>query len=247
MSNNKQTLWIFGDSFACEQNPNYNYQNSSKWTWYKQLQHLLPNCTTGQLRSQFGVSNEWLFSMLRHDHTMIQPNDYVVLVTTEAGRRWFFKNLPHQANIRNATITQLLDKSQHKAVKSYITHLTDNPILDECYHETLIGWAAHLSAVCNFKLCVIPAFETTPLHSAFGSLNGVCNGEFVDHKLRDYFYSVSLWDDRRICHMTKSNHTVLAQKIADHYATGEIINLDDGFVKHIYKTKDDADNFDPCL
>ena len=101
--------------------------------------------------------------------------------------------------------------------------------------------------MCNFKLCVIPAFETTPLHSAFGSLNGVCNGEFVDHKLRDYFYNVSSWDDRRICHMTKSNHTVLAQKIADHYATGEIINLDDGFVKHIYKTKDDADNFDPCL
>ena len=240
-------LWILGDSFAAEQNPNYDYKNNSSWIWYKQLQRLLPNCTSIEVFSQFGVSNEWLFATLRHNHTMIQPGDYVVLVTTEARRRWFFKDAPHRGNLVNILDTSGIDKlnkTQFKAIKSYITHLTDNPILDECYHETLIGWAAHLSGCGNFKLCAIPAFETTPLHSAFGSLNGVCNREFEDYKLRDYFYNITDGNDRRVCHLTKPNHEILAQKIADHYATGERINLDDGFVKGIYITKDDADNFD---
>ena len=253
------TLWIFGDSFAtptsaaltqiecASTNPTPKQASLPLFQWSRQLQQLLPNCSENiQIYSQFGISNEWLFDSMRNHHSMIQTNDYVVLITTDANRRWFFQDRPNVSGLSNIIdFPDGFSNAELNAVKSYVTHLHNNPILSECYHETLIGWAAHLSNACRYKLCVIPAFETTPLHSAYGSLNNVCNQEFDDAKLRDYFYSLGGHADRRVNHMSKVNHGILAQKLADYFVGNtERINLDDGFVTHIYKTKEDCEKYE---
>ena len=197
-----------------------------------------------------GISNEWLFMAVREYVSQITPMDYVILITTQQDRRWFFKKLPHYGNLGNfASIKKIKGSNvlhptpaQTSAVRNYVAHLEgENEVLSMCYHETLIGWFDSLGIRNGWRYCAIPAFEPTPLHATQnGCLNSVSNGEFATPDLAKLFYTSRGRIDRRVCHMSRPNHTVLADKLYDNFTRKEWqhIDMSTGFHTNLFTSHD---------
>lgn len=239
-------LWIFADSFGAEPNAAYNFQNRDDWTWWKQAAermnlHAMPCC-------DWGVSNEWLYYAMKTEYQNMVPGDKLVLITTDPNRRWFFKDYQSHANIWNRELEKDLGKPRAQAIKQYLTHLTENPILSECYHETLIGWAYTVFNSMDITVCAIPGFANTPMHVVAGvddCLSGASNGEFASREIMDYHYERTGYKDSRICHFSRDNHTVLADKVVTFFEDpSQQIDLSTGFVQNIFRTRQDCDEFD---
>ena len=257
MTDNKCKLWIFGDSYAVEGNHWLDYKNTHEWTWFNDLARRLD--AQPSVISQMGISNEWLFMAIRDHLAQITPADYVILITTQQDRRWFFKQLPHYGNLGNfENITRIKGTkvdhptpSQSSAVRNYITHLQDeNEVLSMCYHETLIGWFDSLGIRNRWRYCAIPAFEITPLHiTQNASLNDVSNREFGSPDLAKLFYEISGRIDRRICHMSRPNHTVLADKLYTNFTQKEWqpVDMSTGFHTNLYTTQQQVEEFKVSL
>lgn len=239
-------LWIFADSFGAEPNAAYRFRNRDDWIWWKQAAermnlHAMPCC-------DWGVSNEWLFYAMKTEYQNMVPGDKLVLITTDPNRRWFFKDYQSHANLWNRDIEKNAGKTKAQAIKQYLTHLTDNPILSECYHETLIGWAYTVFNSIDITVCAIPGFANTPLHVSSGvddCLSRASNAEFASKEIMDYHYAKTGHKDSRICHFSRDNHTVLADKIVKFFEDPtQNIDLSTGFVGNIFSTKQDCDEFD---
>ena len=239
-------LWIFADSFGAEPNAAYNFQNRDDWTWWKQAAermnlHAMPCC-------DWGISNEWLYYAMKTEYPNITSGDKLVLITTDPNRRWFFEAYPTHANLWNRDLEKDVGKSKAEAVKQYLTHLTENPILSECYHETLIGWAYTVFNSMDITVCAIPGFANTPMHVVDGvdnCLSHASGGEFTSKEIMDYHYEMTGYKDSRICHFSRVNHTVLADKIVKFFEDpSQKIDLSTGFVQNIFRTRQDCDEFD---
>tara|TARA_X000001036_G_C20626984_1_gene785568 strand:- start:680 stop:1432 length:753 start_codon:yes stop_codon:yes gene_type:complete len=237
-------LWIFADSFGAEPNPAYDFKNNDDWIWWKQVAERMN--LHAMSCSNWGISNEWLYSAMRTEYQNMIPGDKVVLITTDPNRRWFFEDLPTHANLWNRDIEKDVGKTKAQAVKQYLTHLTDNPILSDCYHETLIGWAYTVFNSMDVTVCAIPGFINTPMHVVGGScLSNASNAEFASKEIMDYHYSKHSHRDSRICHFSRDNHTVLADKIVKFFKDpNQKMDLSTGFVQNIFRTTQDCDEFD---
>ena len=239
-------LWIFADSFGAEPNAAYRFRNRDDWLWWTQAAermnlHAMPCC-------DWGVSNDWLFYAMKTEYQNMVPGDKLVLITTDPNRRWFFKDYQSHANLWNRDIEKDMGKPKAQAIKQYLTHLTENPILSECYHETLIGWTYSVFNSIDITVCAIPGFTATPLHVSSGvddCLSRVSNAEFASKEIMDYHYAKTGHKDSRICHFSRDNHTVLADKIVKFFEDPtQNIDLSTGFVGNIFSTKQDCDEFD---
>jgi hypothetical protein len=101
---------------------------------------------------------------------------------------------------------------------------------------------------------LLPAFDENPffLHikqypgNIINSLVGVDEAEFVGRADKKYNL-FHIWNgmDRRLCHLSEPNHTVLAQKIVKFFKYGEIIDLQYGFERDLFKNEQDLINYWP--
>lgn len=224
---NKPNLWIFGDSFGLPQNHHKQFKNNTDWFWGQQLVHLL-GC--GQLinHSQMGCSNEYIQYTMMQQFQHIQKDDYVVVITTDTHRAWFFKDRPWLGNITTAIQAYEKNKaeisrSEYQQLKSYVL-LNDNDKQGKMRLEAFVGWCHFASQMQHYRLCVLPGFDTSSIHHARGgNLQTIDIGEFVvDRRTQspeavwqsrmDFFRNHSSVDPR-IAHLSKPNHDVLAHKI----------------------------------
>ena len=73
-------LWIFADSFGAEPNPAYDFKNNDDWIWWKQVAERMN--LHAMSCSNWGISNEWLYSAMRTEYQNMIPGDKVVLILT---------------------------------------------------------------------------------------------------------------------------------------------------------------------
>ena len=223
---NTPNLWIFADSFGLEQNHHKQFKNQTPWFWGKQLQHLL-GCEQLHNHSEMGCSNEYIqYVMMKHIHS-IQKDDYVVVITTDPQRSWFYKDRPWLGNISTAMRAYEknkaeLSRSEYQQLKSYVL-LDNNDEQHKMRLEAFVGWCHFASQIRQYRLCVLPGFDTTSIHHARGgNLQTIDIGEFVVDRTMDPetvwrsrmdFFGNHANVDPRIAHLSEPNHRILAHKI----------------------------------
>lgn len=246
-------LWIFGDSFATVKNFHYTDLDDSSmpnWVWMEQLGRNLP-VTSAYFRGIPGVSNEWIMHEVKQHSKYFSPDDYLIIVSTHINRRWFIKYKPDCGNIYLNNFDKLVSKKEAKAVKLYKeTFLDQHLTLSKLYQEQFMTWCYAVSQSTKTKLCLLPAFDETPWHtivrndSVVNCLTRIDENEFTNGKDSWFF---ELWNgmDKRLCHLSEDNHTILAQKIVKFYKYNQPIDLQSEFKRNIYNSKEDMINYRP--
>lgn len=248
-------LWVFGDSYACEVNPHYNYENRCDWIWPIRLSKMLGLERTAVV-GQYGVSNEYIMYQVKEYKHHIHPNDVVVIISSGMGRRWFFKNSPELSNIGSLWMTEMQGKKDNfwkrdmwngkgkqtqKAIEYYLTYIADeNHQLDFIYLEMFLAWCYQAQQWGQWQnMILLAGFEGMPLHSGNAtefSLFDIDSAEIdkdnIEHKQR--FLDHYDFKDPRIMHLSRPNHEVMAQKLYENIANNKPLDFTTGFETDLY-------------
>ena len=252
-------LWVFGDSFATVKNSHYKNLDDHcqpSWVWMQQVGKNLP-ITEARWNGLAGVSNEWIMNEIKKYTKDFSKGDYLIVTSTHINRRWFIKDKPDMGNIYLDNINKLVTKKQARALKEYKeTFLDQHLVLSKLYQEQFLAWCYSVAQSTGVRLCLLPAFDETiwhyhiKSHSAIANcLTGVDEREFSSLEGENYKYAwlSKIWKgvDPRLCHLSEPNHTVLAQKIVKFFKYGEIIDLQNGFERDLFKNEQDIISYRP--
>ncbi len=221
---------VFGDSYAYRNDSNPN-------TWIPIVAKTFDH--DSKIVAVPGSGQDWAFGQIYHYRHVISSKDKVVVILSEPGRRWLFKDRPDHSNIYVANYKDVLTNEQSRVLESYIKYVQDDN-LDNLAMINRLGWLDSLVARCWWhKPLIIRAFdmhidehEYPNLTFARGALSTISKGEVVG----DY-QSVIQGKDFRYNHLCLSNHTVLARKIVDYFTSGYPPDLTTEFKTNIL-TKD---------
>jgi len=212
------TLWIFGDSFVMEKNSHKNFNNTTEWFWGKQVADQLGTMRIKNL-GEMGCSNEYIQYTIKQHIPQIKPNDYVIIVTTDKKRVWFFEDRPFLGNYWILNNENLITKEESKQLKSYTMLGNENEIRADMNLDAMVAWCHFCARNFNWRMCILPGFDNTGLHhSTNGSLQAVDVCEFLGVKddkwnSRLEFFKNHENIDPRIAHLSEPNHTKLAEEI----------------------------------
>ena len=228
-------LWIFGDSFSypiCSQETNCLTPEQDAWT---NLLGKLLKVDKIYNNSVPGCSNEFIQYRFSSCLDQITPEDYVICVTTQQDRRWFFKDIPelgiasHSSDIQDSR----LEKTQINAIKNYYTHL-DLFESNKSYLDTFIGWQNWISFTRKINTLIIPGFEISygiqeARYKVNSNLFNVSVQEAGDHKAWSSFMKSCNGFDPRTGHISPQNHLILAKKIANTFLKNLPLDLSTDF------------------
>lgn len=217
------TVWIFGDSFAdvgfCANN------DSNMYTWMQEVPYQLNY--TARFLAKGGTSLEYTYEQFNLVRSQIQPCDVIIIALTCPNRRWHIRD-----NITD-NVWQLMQQSTRlkAALEAYLAHLNVN------YEVYLENFLYNLESV-KVRTIILPCFQTARdlLKSYRGSayvadlcLYDISNEEFR-HNLASEYHKKMAGVDLRACHLTATNHRILANKIVDYVNRGTVIT-NNGFRK----------------
>lgn len=246
--NTKPTVWIIGDSFS---QPRTVIDRPKIWP---ELVAALLTVDLGRTvelvnESWHGVSQDycWLHLQAWCHQGMIKPQDYVIVILTHPNRYWYIDDKPDLSNGHyTIDIDEHITEDQSQAIKLYMKEI-QRPRLDTIQQLNRLGWLSH--AVTHHGLrrpLVIKAFEFdlyegetySLLNIAKGNLYDLQNREFShtfrnDNTTTEYFAGM----DPRYCHLTLTNHKVLAALIAESLITDTVLDLNNSeFLEDIFQT-----------
>ena len=224
-------LWIFGDSFSypfCSQENNC--LTSEQDAWPNLLGKLL-KVDKIYNNSVPGCSNEFIQHRFSGNLDQITNQDYIVCITTQQNRRWFFKDIPelgiasHSSNIQDTR----LEKSQINAMKNYYTYL-DLFESNKAYLDTFIGWINWISFTRKINTLIIPGFEISygmqeTRYKVNSNLYNISVQEAGGDKNWSNFMETHNGFDPRTGHISPQNHPVLAKKIANTFLNNVPLDL----------------------
>jgi len=219
-------LWIFGDSFA----QLHYWPARNTFDELGQWQNQLRVHTDAKLRplALSGSSLDYTYYKFNEVRKEIRPRDIVIVLLTDLNRRWLWPNRPQDSS----PYAIELNKIEATAYKYYEAYLNNR----EIYKTYLLTFLNDLQGWTQFKhlqTMVIPCFPDVEefvsqhkrdlflIHIAEGNLLDVSRKEFTS-EIRDdpdkfnYFCR----NDLRLNHLTKSNHTILANKLYNHIMDG---------------------------
>jgi hypothetical protein len=167
----------------------------------------------------------------------ITPNDFVIFVSTQINRRWFFPDNVGSSNF-GVSHSDLADLSsdQKTALKYYMTYL-DNPIMSFINFECLCNSIHYVSEKNKINLLILPGFEQKgyPISGRYqvsGSLFDICVNEVKGKDLdswTNFISNIHKGRDPRVGHLSENNHQILAEKLSDTFLKNKILNLEQGF------------------
>lgn len=200
-------LHIYGDSFGSFTQPDEHWQSSrlpdENLYWQKRLQVKL-GCDELVNKSRNGSSldfTQWLFN---DNLDTISKDDYIIVIHTEASRRWFIEDFPNITNfqsfinfpsgeinwpwIDNITASKTgIDKNkmikQAEIAKDYCLHVADSG-MEDLYGSAISSWFKDLQRE-GYKLINIPAYNVQSVKdwnvgfNTTGFLEHVSISEFV--------------------------------------------------------------------
>jgi len=225
-------LWVFGDSYAIPYQDNL----ESRVHWqFPLMKHL--NCDGVKTFAQFGAPNEWIYSQFTEQLNEITPNDFVIFVSTQINRRWFFPDNVGSSNfgVSHSDLADL-SKEQKIALKYYMAYL-DNPTMSFINFECLCNSIHYVSEKNKINLLILPGFEQKgyPISGRYqvsGSLFDICVNEVKGKDLdswTNFISNIHKGRDPRVGHLSQDNHEILADKLSATFLKNKILNLEQGF------------------
>lgn len=231
------TLWSFGPSVAQLTDYRTNDIDVVEEQWINQI------ATNLKLEHKAfglaGTSIDYIYKKFHDVKNLIQPNDVVIVVTAPIyDRYWFFEDRP-----KIGTIHDKMSNDELTAFKQYMMHLDKNQELKRINLYNFLESLNRTTKEKYAKTIVMPAWEDeqniiTNWKNDFDSIFIVndnlvkpITGEF-DKSYSKEEALVIMAEDKRFCHLCKSNHTILANKFIEHIQQGKDIVLD-GFIENI--------------
>lgn len=224
------TIWIFGDSFA------HNWNHKDQWM------NQLSNKMNGDVKC-FGLAGSSLdytytkFNEVRNDISVL---DTVIILLTNIERRWLFEDRPN-----DCCFTDPEDIGERRALKYYQLYLNHEEIF-EVYLYNFLHNLHYLTKKLNLYTLIISNFfqEDNWLISKRKEFPHLCfaNGILYDISLGEIKKNSNvpvdklLTNDFRFNHLIKSNHDILAEKIAENVDKKDTISLDN-FITDIIDEK----------
>jgi len=222
------SLWLFGDSFSAQPNIECDF---AVWPELVARHFKLPHYWNW---ARMGCANDFIFQEFTSRIPEMKEGDFVIIQPTSPHRQWFFED-PEVGNYLIQDLEKYVTADQKKAVDQYIKHLQSDKLDNIRY--TQFGLA--LERVCamtpHLRILVLPAFYEVP--GIVGHLTGISDGEHANLSpdAITKWYKDNNGLDPRVMHLSKQNHTILADKIIDFYETGKSIDLttdfEQGFLK----------------
>ncbi len=209
-----KTLWVYGDSFACEPSQ-WAKILSDKLGYYKIINH-----------GWAGSSLERTSVRLSDTYSLWQSEDVVVVCLTEVNREW---------------TTTLTVNETNRPVRKLNTALRNHMIYSLSYLKDISNLRA-LVVLDGFKdsskanrSVTMPA---NLIYSNKGSLMEVAQGEIKDSGNQPAFQAQSpVGVDPRENHLSPVNHEILADKVLSAIELGaryQTIDLSEGFQRKIF-------------
>ena len=223
-------LWLFGDSYAVQWN------NKNLIHWATILTEKL-NCRSIEIRAHNGAPNEWIYCQYLDHKDQISTEDYVVFVSTQMHRRWFF---PDDIGSSNFNVTNLtvnnISVEQKKALEYYMMYL-NNDTMAGLFFDSICNALHYTSLKNNINLLIVPGFEEKgfPISGRYrvnGSLFDVCMNEIKGKNLNswhDYIAKKHQGIDPRCGHISTENHYILSEKIYNTFMNNDLLDLNSGF------------------
>lgn len=229
------TLWIFGDSFA------HPLQQGIEKSWPHLLSLHLK--TDLKIRSLSGCANEFIQQAILEHLDQIKENDYVVVVTTQHDRRWFFLDRPDLGIAGHAyNLKDHVGREKANAVRNYYQYL-DNDLTNRLFLQAFTAWLDIVQKKFKLNLLVIPSSQCDLMfklenYKIDGCLYDVSTAEASEPCLENWhkFLEKRKGHDPRQCHICDENHQILAEKIAKTFLNGDNLNLKQGFAKDVLNT-----------
>jgi hypothetical protein len=231
-------LWVFGDSYAAPFDKSIHGPSTAHWA--EILREKL-ECSYLELKAHCGAPNEWIYFQFKESLPLISPDDFVVVVTTQISRRWFFLNNVGSSNFNISSIsTSKLSNEEKISLKYYATYL-NNDHMSASIFDSVCNSIHYLSEKHNLNTILLPGFEEKgfPLSGKYtvsGSLFDVGINEIVgkSHKAWfDFIKNKNNGIDPRVGHLSEPNHYILSEKLYKTFINHTVLELNAGFVEEI--------------
>jgi len=265
-------LHIYGDSFGTLMKPGQSRLLEKTLDendyWQVKLQKKL-GCDELVNRSVFGTSLDCIQYLFNQNLDEISKDDYIIVIHTEASRRWFIEDMPNLTNfasfikfpsgevnwdwIELNTAHLSIDKqklnAQVQAARDYCINLA-NGELEDLYGNAIASYFKEFQTK-GYKLINIPAFglktkeDWNTGFNTTGCLEQVSVYEFKAIEARDprsSYIQITQGVDGRVAHISKVNHDILVDKIYNSFINQDDLELDVGF-KHSFITEKNWDKY----
>lgn len=230
-------IWVFGDSYAV---PFFEKPGPEAVHW-SSLLALKLKCDAVEIRAHNGAANEWIYFQFQQNLPNITEDDYVIFVSTQIERRWFFLNNIGSSNFGVSNLSEAaLSRDEKTALKYYATYL-DNPIMSSVLFNTICNSIHYVSKNQNLNTLILPGFEEAgyPISGKYtvtGSLFDVGVNEIKGKNNKAWFNFIANTHkglDPRIGHLSYVNHCILTDKLYDTFTNNKILDLTTGFEEEI--------------
>tara|TARA_X000000368_G_scaffold88019_1_gene66954 strand:+ start:1049 stop:1906 length:858 start_codon:yes stop_codon:yes gene_type:complete len=250
----KNTLWVFGDSYATEREGHLKHRSwQPEWAWYRSLGRKLRMEVENHALG--GGSNEYTMKKFHDKLPLMQQGDPVVIILTEIMRKWVIKDRPILSFLRALEREHELRGTPGIPVdidffETYWLDVWDEEI--EINHtKNFLNTIAYMVYKKKINPIVLPSFPST-VHATKehwpsniprvdGNLNKISVFEIAEQP-KDLPPGMA---DFRNNHLAQSNHEILAHKIFKALLDKKDINLKKGFKKDLYTQRQIKEEHNP--
>lgn len=232
-----KNLWSYGPSVAQLTDYRTNHVDVVDEQWINQIANKLN--IKHNAYGLAGTSIEYVYKKFHDTKNLIQENDVIIVVTAPIyNRYYFFEDRPNVATIHDE-----MSKDELAAFKQYIMHLDKNNDLKKINLYNFVESLNRTTKEKNTKTIIMSAWEDEQklllewkndfpnVYIVNDNLVTIVTEEFDKSYSKDDILII-LAEDKRFCHMVRSNHTILANKFIEHIQLGKDIVFD-GFIKEI--------------
>ena len=233
------TLWSFGPSVA--QLTDYRNNNNLiiEEQWINQVANKLN--LKHYAFGLAGTSIEYTYKKFYDCKKEIENNDVIIVVTSPIyDRHWFFEDRPKITSINDPGLT----KDESMAMKQWMMHLDKNNSLKKVYLYNFLESLHNTTVMKNCTTLLIPAWEDEQfilneikndfpnIYTVNDNLVTIITSEFDNKYTKNQVLDI-VKEDKRFCHMIKSNHTILANKLINYIENKVDIDFNSDFITNV--------------
>ena len=224
-----QNLFITGDSFSYL-TPDDTQDRIWSVALAKKLNYNLIN------QSDYGVSQDWSWSVINDWQSKITRDDQLVIVLTDPARFWFFKDLPKLSNSFIINFENIINNPDRVKAAEYYIRYIQRAELDIQFLAHRLGWLNNLVRIKEWKKPIIilgfeqfiPNLDNYPdLSISKGNLATVSKNE-------EFNKTSNRGVDVRYNHLTLRNHDILVNKLFKSIVTGHELDLTTEFKSQFF-------------
>lgn len=226
-------LWVFADSYGFL--PADRYDEWKNKHWYRLLSDKLGCYKDFKSISHNGCSNEWISFQIENAFQKISADDYIVIITTDKDREWFFPNNVGVSNIYINNIEKHISRNHAVAIDYYKNFLKDNYQADIRFNW-YVNYIKYKFR--NHQFIIVPGFENNSNSivyndnfSTTGTLFDICKSEIKKNDQLAWEKWIRSYGgiDPRVGHLSYQNHKVLSEKIYNCFSNLEDLDLTKDF------------------